>query len=146
MTAATLNDVEIRRALVGSFHAGLERCQPYALTARIYRRNVRRSSSPRARPRTPCCRRPRTPTRDRRGGRNALWAIACDTDGIDGTTDSTGAIITPHTLQRATALGLDTRDHLARNDAYTIFAKLDDLVTTGPARQNLNDYRAIVIA
>jgi hydroxypyruvate reductase len=94
-----------------------------------------------------------------RGGRNAefllalavalgpdgLHAIACDTDGIDGSEDNAGAIIAPDTWARAEAAGLNLRDHLARNDAYSAFAALDDLVMTGPTLTNVNDFRAIFV-
>jgi len=78
-------------------------------------------------------------------GLAGVYALACDTDGIDGTQDNAGAIATPDTLARARMLNLDARDHLARNDAYTFFAGLDDLVMTGPTRTNVNDFRALLI-
>lgn len=74
------------------------------------------------------------------------WAIAADTDGIDGSEDNAGALVTPDTLARARARGLHARERLARNDSYGFFAGLDDLVVTGPTRTNVNDYRAIVVA
>ena len=74
-----------------------------------------------------------------------VHAIACDTDGIDGSEDDAGAIVTPDTLARARAGGLDPRDHLDRHDSYTLFAALGDLVTTGPTRTNVNDFRAILV-
>jgi len=78
-------------------------------------------------------------------GRPGVHALACDTDGIDGTDDAAGAIITPDTLDRARAKGLDAAQHLARNDAYPFFAALGDLVITGPTLTNVNDFRAILI-
>ena len=75
-----------------------------------------------------------------------VWAIAADTDGIDGTEDNAGAILTPDTLARARAAGLDPRQKLATNDSYGFFSALGDLVVTGPTRTNVNDYRAILIA
>jgi glycerate 2-kinase len=75
----------------------------------------------------------------------AIWALACDTDGIDGTETNAGAIVTPDTLARASALGLDAKGALARNDSYQFFRALDDLVETGPTRTNVNDFRAILI-
>ena len=96
-----------------------------------------------------------------RGGRNAefllalavalqglakVHAIACDTDGIDGTEDNAGALLSPATLARAQALGLDAKAMLADNDGYSFFKALGDLVITGPTRTNVNDFRAIVIA
>lgn len=78
-------------------------------------------------------------------GRAGVWAIACDTDGIDGTQDNAGAVVAPDTLVRALALGLDPAEHLAANDSYAFFAALNDLVVTGPTRTNVNDFRAILI-
>jgi hydroxypyruvate reductase len=75
-----------------------------------------------------------------------VWAIAADTDGIDGSEDNAGALMTPDTLQRAAASGLDAMAYLERNDSYGLFAGLGDLVVTGPTRTNVNDYRAILIA
>ena len=75
-----------------------------------------------------------------------VWAIAADTDGIDGTEDNAGAILTPDTLARARTSGLDPRQKLATNDSYGFFSALGDLVVTGPTRTNVNDYRAILIA
>jgi glycerate 2-kinase len=74
-----------------------------------------------------------------------VWAIAADTDGIDGSEDNAGALATPDTLQRAAGNGLDAKAFLARNDSYGFFAALGDLVVTGPTRTNVNDYRAILI-
>jgi glycerate 2-kinase len=78
------------------------------------------------------------------GNANGRFAIAADTDGIDGSEDNAGAVITPDTLHRAKALGLDAEAHLADNDAYGFFEKLGDLVTTGPTRTNVNDFRAML--
>ncbi len=95
-----------------------------------------------------------------RGGRNAefllalglaldgypdIHAIACDTDGIDGTEDNAGALLAPDSLDRALARGIDARAQLADNDGYGFFSALDDLVVTGPTRTNVNDFRAILI-
>ena len=95
-----------------------------------------------------------------RGGRNAefllalaialrsqarVHAIACDTDGIDGTEDNAGALLDPTTLARAAQAGIDAHALLANNDGYSFFAALDDLVVTGPTRTNVNDFRAILI-
>jgi glycerate 2-kinase len=79
-------------------------------------------------------------------GLPGVHAIACDTDGIDGSEDNAGALLGPATLARASAAGLDARQLLADNDAYRFFAGLDDLVVTGPTRTNVNDFRAIVVA
>jgi hydroxypyruvate reductase len=70
-----------------------------------------------------------------------VWAIACDTDGIDGSEDNAGAILTPDSMRR----GGDAKAMLARHDSHGFFSALGDLVMTGPTRTNVNDYRAIVI-
>ena len=75
-----------------------------------------------------------------------VHAIACDTDGIDGSEDNAGAVLQPESLARAAKRGLDATKLLADNDAYGFFSGLDDLVVTGPTRTNVNDYRAILIA
>jgi len=74
-----------------------------------------------------------------------VYAIACDTDGIDGSEDNAGAVLMPESLVRGARLGLDARKLLADNDAYGFFSGLEDLVVTGPTRTNVNDYRAILI-
>ncbi len=78
-------------------------------------------------------------------GQAGVWALAADTDGIDGIEDNAGAQVTPDTLDRAGALGLKVDAHLQRNDAYGFFAPLGDLVTTGPTHTNVNDFRAILV-
>jgi hydroxypyruvate reductase len=78
-------------------------------------------------------------------GQPGVWALAADTDGIDGIEDNAGAHVTPDTLTRAQALGCKVDDHLQRNDAYGFFSTLDDLVVTGPTHTNVNDFRAILI-
>ncbi len=75
-----------------------------------------------------------------------VWAIACDTDGIDGTEDNAGAVWTPDSLSRADAAGLDAASMLAANDAYGFFAALGDLVVTAPTRTNVNDFRLLILA
>lgn len=95
-----------------------------------------------------------------RGGRNAeyllalavaldgapgIHAVACDTDGIDGTEDNAGAILGPDSLARAAALGVDAKALLADNDGYGFFSALDDLILTGPTRTNVNDFRAVLV-
>ncbi len=102
-----------------------------------------------------------TVTGQGRGGRNAeyllghlialadqprVWALAADTDGIDGSETNAGAVFGPDSWQRAQALGLDARGLLARNDAFSFFDALGDLVVTGPTRTNVNDFRATLVA
>ena len=79
------------------------------------------------------------------GGQAKVWALAADTDGIDGVEDNAGALVTPDTLARAASKGLKLTEHLARNDAYGFFEPLGDLVITGPTHTNVNDFRAILI-
>jgi glycerate 2-kinase len=74
-----------------------------------------------------------------------VWAIAADTDGIDGIEDNAGAWVTPSTLARAEAAGVKAADCLDRNDAYGFFEAVGDLVVTGPTHTNVNDFRAILI-
>ncbi len=80
------------------------------------------------------------------GTDHEIWALAADTDGIDGVEDNAGAFVTPDTLVRAAHQGLGVSDHLARNDSYRFFAELGDLHVTGPTHTNVNDFRAIYIA
>ena len=78
-------------------------------------------------------------------GAPGIWVLAADTDGIDGMEDNAGAIVTPDTLARAAALGLKPADYLDRNDAYSFFAALGDLVVTGPTFTNVNDFRVMLV-
>ncbi len=95
-----------------------------------------------------------------RGGRNAefllalalelrdvpkISAIACDTDGIDGSEDNAGAWFDVAMFDNARAKGIDLDAHLANNDGYSAFAALDRLVVTGPTLTNVNDFRCILI-
>ena len=95
-----------------------------------------------------------------KGGRNAeflaglavalngapdIFALAGDTDGIDGSQDNAGALVTPNTLARARGLGLDLRASLATNDCWSFFDALGDLVVTGPTLTNVNDFRAVLV-
>ncbi|MBP6899326.1 MAG: glycerate kinase [Burkholderiaceae bacterium] len=79
-------------------------------------------------------------------GQAGVWALAADTDGIDGVEDNAGAIVTPDTLARARRSGLNAAEHLDRHDAYGFFSALGDLVVTGPTFTNVNDFRALLIA
>jgi hydroxypyruvate reductase len=95
-----------------------------------------------------------------RGGRNAefllalavalnaesgISALAGDTDGVDGTEDNAGAVLTPDSLARAAARNMDVKAMLADNDGYSLFSGLGDLVITGPTLTNVNDFRAILV-
>ena len=79
-------------------------------------------------------------------GAPGIWALAGDTDGIDGTEDAAGAVVTPDTLARARAAGLDPRAVLAAHDSYGLFDAVGDLIRTGPTLTNVNDLRAILVA
>jgi glycerate 2-kinase len=74
----------------------------------------------------------------------SIYALAADTDGIDGSEDNAGAFLYPDSLARARAAGLDPAGLLAANDSYAFFAALGDLLVTGPTRTNVNDFRAIL--
>jgi hydroxypyruvate reductase len=78
-------------------------------------------------------------------GQDKVWALAADTDGIDGVEANAGAFITPDTLQRAATVGLSLADCLDRNDAVGFFEPLGDLFTTGPTHTNVNDFRALLV-
>ncbi|MGD9512180.1 MAG: glycerate kinase [Geminicoccaceae bacterium] len=78
-------------------------------------------------------------------GLPAVWAIAGDTDGIDGAEEVAGAIVAPDTLARARAAGLDPIALLADNDAHSLFEALGDQVITGPTLTNVNDFRAVLV-
>ena len=78
-------------------------------------------------------------------GQPGVYAMAADTDGIDGMEDNAGAFVTPDTLARAAAQGMKVDAFLDRNDAYGFFQPLGDLVVTGPTHTNVNDFRALLI-
>jgi glycerate 2-kinase len=95
-----------------------------------------------------------------RGGRNAefllalgvaldghpgIYALAADTDGIDGTEDNAGALLYPDSLARAAAAGVSAKAKLANNDGYSFYSAIGDLIVTGPTRTNVNDFRAILV-
>lgn len=78
-------------------------------------------------------------------GMSGIYALAGDTDGIDGSEDNAGALIYPDTLARAEKAGLNAKAMLADNDPYSFFTGLGDLLETGPTLTNVNDFRAILI-
>lgn len=78
-------------------------------------------------------------------GHADIHALACDTDGIDGTGNNAGSFVTPDILQRASTAGIDAADMLARNDSYEFFSRTADLIVTGPTHTNVNDIRAILV-
>ena len=79
-------------------------------------------------------------------GAEDIHALACDTDGIDGSENNAGAVLTPDTLARAGKKKLDAAKLLENNDSHRFFSALDDLVVTGPTRTNVNDYRVILVS
>ena len=78
-------------------------------------------------------------------GLPGVFAIAGDTDGIDGAEEIAGALVTPDTLARACALGIDPKASLANNDGHGFFEALGDQIVTGPTLTNVNDFRAVLI-
>ncbi|MCV3737269.1 glycerate kinase [Rhizobium sp. TRM96647] len=76
-------------------------------------------------------------------GAQGIWALAGDTDGIDGSESAAGAIVTPTTLARMREAGIDPMDALENHDSYSAFQGVNDLVVTGPTLTNVNDIRAI---
>lgn len=78
-------------------------------------------------------------------GAENIYALAGDTDGIDGAREVAGAIITPSTLQRARDLGVDPWAALTNNDGHGFFEKLGDQLITGPTLTNVNDFRVILV-
>ncbi len=78
-------------------------------------------------------------------GAPGIYALAGDTDGVDGQEEIAGAIVTPDTLARARRLGINAEARLADNDGHGFFAALGDSVVTGPTRTNVNDFRAILV-
>jgi hydroxypyruvate reductase len=78
-------------------------------------------------------------------GADGVYALACDTDGVDGAAEVAGAIIAPTLLREAVKRGVDPKSALQRNDAHSFFASLDSQVVTGPTLTNVNDFRAILI-
>ena len=78
-------------------------------------------------------------------GQSGVYALAADTDGIDGVEDNAGAFVAPDTLERARERGMKIDTYLDRNDAYGFFDPLGGLVVTGPTNTNVNDFRAILV-
>jgi glycerate 2-kinase len=78
-------------------------------------------------------------------GQAGVWALAGDTDGVDGMEDIAGAHLSPDSLQRARALGLQAAACLDHNDGHGFFGALGDAIVTGPTLTNINDFRAVLI-
>ncbi|MCX7739884.1 MAG: glycerate kinase [Meiothermus sp.] len=78
-------------------------------------------------------------------GERGVWALAADSDGIDGNTEAAGALLSPDTWVRAHRFGLDLKAHLEQNDTHHFFRALGDLLITGETQSNLNDFRALLV-
>lgn len=78
-------------------------------------------------------------------GAEGIYALACDSDGIDGSEDNAGAFITPDSLKRGEDLDFSAKHMLQMHDSYSFFEKIDDLLITGPTRTNVNDLRMVLI-
>lgn len=74
-----------------------------------------------------------------------VYALACDTDGIDGSENNAGAWCDPACIERAVARDVWPLDALDRRDSYRFFDATDSLIVTGPTRTNVNDYRVILV-
>lgn len=78
-------------------------------------------------------------------GAEGIHALACDTDGIDGSEDNAGALCGPNTIRAARAAGVDVAEMLENHDSYGFFQAVDGLVMTGPTLTNVNDFRAVLV-
>jgi hydroxypyruvate reductase len=78
-------------------------------------------------------------------GAGGIYALACDTDGVDGAAEVAGGVVTPDTLRHAQTAGIVATTMLARNDAHSFFARINAQIITGPTLTNVNDFRAILI-
>ena len=78
-------------------------------------------------------------------GMEGIHALACDTDGIDGSTQAAGAFVDPATLARARVAGIEPCEALVRQDSGGFFRALENQIVTGPTRTNVNDFRAVLL-
>ena len=78
-------------------------------------------------------------------GMKGIYALAGDTDGVDGSEDNAGALIYPDTLARAAKAGINAKAMLADNDPWNFFNAIGDLLVTGPTLTNVNDFRAVLV-
>ena len=78
-------------------------------------------------------------------GAPGIYALACDTDGVDGAAEVAGAVVTPLTLNDASKARITAADYLDRNDAHSFFQAINGQVVTGPTLTNVNDFRAILV-
>jgi hydroxypyruvate reductase len=77
-------------------------------------------------------------------GHPGIFALAADTDGIDGHGDHAGGIVVPSMLSDGAGRGVSLEHLLAEHDSYTFFDRCDLLLRTGPTRTNVNDFRLIL--
>ena len=75
-------------------------------------------------------------------GQEGVWALAADTDGIDGRSDAAGAWLTPDTIGRSS---LNAQHCLDTHTSYALFESASTLLITGPTLTNVNDVRAVII-
>ena len=78
-------------------------------------------------------------------GAPGIEALACDSDGIDGSEDNAGGYVSPASIERARQAGIDPVAELRNNNTYECFERLGDLIVTGPTRTNINDIRVILV-
>ena len=76
-------------------------------------------------------------------GLTGIEVVCFSTDGIDGPTDAAGAWVNGDTCRRARVMGMEPREYLDRNDSYTFFSRLGNLILTGPTGTNVNDLAII---
>lgn len=78
-------------------------------------------------------------------GCRGIFALAGDTDGIDGRGGHAGGIVVPGVLELGAERGESLEAALAAHDTYRFFDACDLLVETGPTRTNVNDFRLILV-
>lgn len=79
-------------------------------------------------------------------GAAGVFALAADTDGLDGNAQAAGGFVFPDTLTRLAQRGINAPAALAANDSGAALAALGDLFAPGPTGTNVNDFRAIWVA
>ena len=78
-------------------------------------------------------------------GANRIYGIAADTDGIDGVSPHAGVYFDPLTIKKVRDLKIDPNLCLENNNALGVFEPISQVITTGPTRTNVNDFRAILV-
>ena len=74
-----------------------------------------------------------------------VYGLAADTDGIDGVSPHAGVYFDPKSILTIRSQGIDPRALLDNNDALGVFEPLKNIITTGPTRTNVNDFRALLV-